>query len=129
MVRETLQFDSANVLMSVSAQNGTLFSSRSATSAGTLSVASSGAAPCWLKLIRTGNTFMGYSSNDGTDWSQVGTAAFPMASNVFVGLVVTAHNNLLLNTATFDHVSVSAQLPPAPAGLGATGGDRRVSRH
>ena len=39
MVRETLQFDSANVLMSVSAQNGTLFSSRSATSAGTLSVA------------------------------------------------------------------------------------------
>lgn len=45
MVRETLQFDSANVLMSVSAQNGTLFSIRSATSAGTLSVASSGAAP------------------------------------------------------------------------------------
>src|ERR1039458_3600239 len=50
-----------------------------------------------------------------------------MASNVLVGLVVTAHNNLLLNTSTFDHVSVSAQLPPAAAGVGATAGDRRVS--
>ena len=127
MVRETLQFDSANVLMSLSAQNGTLFSSRSATSAGTLSVASSGAAPCWLKLVRTGNTFTGYSSANGTDWTQVGTAAFTLASNVLVGLALTAHNNLLLNTATFDNVSVSAQLPPAPAGLGATASDRRVS--
>ena len=35
-------------------------------------------------------------------------------------VAVTAHNNVLTNTARFDSLSVTAQLPAAPAGLSAT---------
>jgi hypothetical protein len=35
-------------------------------------------------------------------------------------LAVTAHNNVLTNTSTFDSLSVAVQLPAAPTGLSAT---------
>jgi aryl-phospho-beta-D-glucosidase BglC (GH1 family) len=127
MIRETLQFDSANALAAVTPQNGTLFSYRSATSGSSSSSASSGAAPYWLKLVRTGNTFTGYRASNTNSWSQVGSATIPMAANVFVGLAVTAHNNLLTNTSTFDNLSVSCQLPAAPANVSATASNAQVT--
>jgi aryl-phospho-beta-D-glucosidase BglC (GH1 family) len=126
-VRETLQFDSANAVAALSAQNGTLLSYRTATSGSSSSVGSTGSAPCWLKLVRSGNTFTGYQASNTNNWSQIGSATIPMAANVFVGLAVTAHNNLLTNTSTFDNLSVSCQLPPAPASLAATPGSLQVA--
>jgi hypothetical protein len=68
--------------------------------------------PLWLRLQRQGNVFtaswaMDVSGMPGA-WTQLdGPQTINMASDVFVGLALTAHNNDgSLNTATFDHVTV-----------------------
>ena len=100
MIRESLNQDSVNALMLMSSQNGALFSSRASTGAASSSSGQTGVTvPYWVKLVRVGNTFTGYSSANGSQWTQVGTAIVPMATNVFVGFAVTAHNNVLTNTA------------------------------
>jgi hypothetical protein len=73
-------------------------------------------APTWLKLVRSGNTFTGYVSSNGTTWTKVGSATVAMSTNVLAGVAVTAHNNSDLCTATFDSFSLStATAVPANA--------------
>ncbi|GAA1964212.1 hypothetical protein GCM10009838_21850 [Catenulispora subtropica] len=49
--------------------------------------------PSWLKLVRSGSTFTGYYSTDGTTWNQVGTATVPgVNATQDVGAFMTAHN-------------------------------------
>jgi glucose/arabinose dehydrogenase len=63
--------------------------------------------PYWVKLVRQGNSLSGYTSPDGTTWTLVRVEAIPnMPGTVYVGLVVSAHNNGALSTATFDNVIV-----------------------
>ncbi len=67
-------------------------------------------APVWVKLTRAGNTFTGFYSIDGFTWTQIGGAqTVAMGATAQAGLAVTAHNNGLLNTATFTL--------PAPVGV------------
>ena len=127
MIRETLQFDSANVLTAVTSQSGTLFSYRPTTSASSSSASSSGSAPYWIKLVRSGNTFTGYRSSNGGNWTQLSSTTVAMGPKVFVGLAVTAHNNLLTSTATFDNVSLAPQLPPPPTNLVAKAASLQVA--
>jgi hypothetical protein len=49
----------------------------------------SGAAPQWLRLVRSGTTVTGYDSADGVRWTAIGTAFLPGA-NVQAGLFVTS---------------------------------------
>jgi hypothetical protein len=71
--------------------------------------------PLWIKLVRFGNTFTGYQSEDGSSWTAVGTAVtINLAANAYVGLAVTSHNNGSLCTAMIDNVSVSSSPPPPP---------------
>jgi regulation of enolase protein 1 (concanavalin A-like superfamily) len=73
------------------------------------------ALPYWVKLVRSGNTFTGYISTDGVNWVQVGsTQTVIMAQNVYIGLALSANNNSVLATATFDNVSISSAAAPAP---------------
>ncbi len=58
----------------------------------------------------------GYQSSDGMNWVLIGSDAINMASNVYVGLAVTSHNNTVTTSATFDNVTVSTgptNQPPA----------------
>src|SRR5207249_4148774 len=74
-------------------------------------------APYWVKLVRTGNTFSGYQSGDGANWILVGTDTITtMATGVYIGIAVTAHNNTILCTATLDNVSLTGtpgNVPPS----------------
>jgi regulation of enolase protein 1 (concanavalin A-like superfamily) len=117
MIRENLNQDSVNIFEAISSQNGSLFSYRGVTGGASSSSSGSGAAPYWAKLVRIGNTFTGYGSSDGSNWNQVGSATVAMATNVFVGLAVTAHNNVRTNAAVFDNLALAFQLPPAPVNL------------
>ena len=45
-------------------------------------------------------------SADGQAWTAVGSVTMTLPSSVPAGLAVTSHNPSLLNTATFDDVSV-----------------------
>jgi hypothetical protein len=85
---------------------------------------SSAAFPMWLKLQRTGNTFTGFVSPDGSAWQMVGSTDVSMPTNITVGMAVTSHDTSALNTATFDHVSVSSAAPIDTdiGDVGATGG-------
>ena len=49
--------------------------------------------PSWIRLVRSGTTFTGYYSTDGTTWTELSTANVPSAATTQdVGLFGTAHN-------------------------------------
>ncbi|MBI3244158.1 MAG: PQQ-dependent sugar dehydrogenase [Chloroflexi bacterium] len=115
MIRETLLAGSPNAMVAVTRSNGVAFQRR-ATTDGT-SVTTAGAvvaAPYWVRLTRSGNTFNAYQSPDGVNWTLVGTDTISMATNVYVGLALTSHNDGVVNTSTFNNVSINTILPPTP---------------
>jgi hypothetical protein len=73
--------------------------------------------PIWVKVVRTGNSFTGFDSTDGSTWTQIGSAVtIPMSTTALVGLAVTAHDNTQLATATFTNVAVTDNLSDADIG-------------
>jgi hypothetical protein len=70
--------------------------------------------PLWLRLRRQGNAFTAFWALDNNGmpgtWTQIdGPQTITMASDVYIGLALTAHNNNgVLATATFDNVTVTA---------------------
>jgi hypothetical protein len=71
--------------------------------------------PCWLKLVRTGNAFVGYESLDGVKWQLSGKITLALAPATLVGLAASSHKTDILTTATFDHVQVGAHAGEAAA--------------
>jgi regulation of enolase protein 1 (concanavalin A-like superfamily) len=124
MMRETTAANSRHVFMCLSSQNGSALQRRA--SVGGPSASTSGAgggAPRWLRLVRAGNDFTGYESNDGVTWTPVGTVNLPLPATIHAGLAVTSHNDGVLCTATFDQLSlagVDLEPPAAPSGLTAS---------
>jgi signal transduction histidine kinase len=56
--------------------------------------------------IRSGDTFYGFVSNDGTNWTQMGwPIEVPMSNSVRIGLAVTSHADNRPTTAIFEQVS------------------------
>jgi fibronectin type 3 domain-containing protein len=123
MIRETTNANSVNAFIAVTPGNGVTFQTRTTTGGTSGFNNTTGlVAPYWMRLVRSGNTFSAYRSADGVTWTQQGSAtAITMAATVYVGLTVTAHNNSLLCSATFDNVSLPGWanlMPPAtPVGL------------
>ena len=109
MIRETLAADSGNAFMGLQNGYSPLFQYRVAPGAGTgASGGPSATVPDWIKLVRTGNSFSGYASSDGSNWTQIGsTVTAVMAGPVYVGLAVTSESGSVV-TATFDNVVVSS---------------------
>jgi fibronectin type 3 domain-containing protein len=71
------------------------------------------ALPQWLKLARAGNIFTGSVSSDGTNWTVINTRTNTMNGTLLAGLAVCSRNNGFIDTATFDHVTVTGVWPPA----------------
>ncbi|WP_155373835.1 PQQ-dependent sugar dehydrogenase [Catellatospora vulcania] len=67
----------------------------------------------WLKLTRTGATIEGFLSVDGQAWTPIGTTQLALSATATIGLFVTSHDNAVLSTATFDHVTVSGDADPS----------------
>jgi len=118
MFRDSLASNAMSVAVLLTASNGVAFQRRTSTGGGTTSTVISGVlAPRWVRLVRMGtNNFSGYYSADGTNWTQIGTTiSLTISSLTLAGLAVTAHNNTLLNTSTFD--SVTLNQPPSLASI------------
>ena len=110
MIRESLIYWAKMVAMDVTARNGAQFQRRE-----TQPVTSSNVgAPCWIKLTRRGNLFLGYWSADGINWHWAGSSILPMAQSVYAGFVVTSHNASMVHTAEFESAQVLACDPGAP---------------
>lgn len=110
MVRATSAGDSPFVMVSVNPTNGVEMQWR--TTAGgyadwTGNRVDDWGAIKWVKLVRTGDTFSGYYSSDGATWTVLGTINVSMPAASAAGLMVTAHDDSMLNQATFDNVSIT----------------------
>ena len=115
MIRETLAANSDNAFIAVTPGNGVTWQTRSTTGGNTGNAATAGlTAPFWVKLVRSGNTFTGYCSPDGVNWTQQGTATITMATTAYIGLALTSHNSSSLCTATFDNVTAPGWANPIP---------------
>lgn len=107
MIRETLQAGSRHAFMLVSRDRGVAFQRRvSPGGASTHTDGGPGAAPQWVRLVRSGDTFQAYRSVDGAAWTLIGTETIPMSGSVYLGLALTSHDNASLARATFDNVQV-----------------------
>jgi len=126
MIRETLDTGATNAAVVDSPSPGYFgFDVRSTTNGNTNQIGwTSATPPYWVKLVRSGNTFSGYSSNDGATWTQVGTTqTVNMAQTVYVGLAVESGSDSSLSTATFDNVTVASSLQgPTVGSLSPTAG-------
>lgn len=72
-------------------------------------------APLWLMLARAGNLFAAYRSNDGDNWTPIGSATVAMPETVHVGLAVSSHDNTTTNTGVFSGLElVRSDVPPPP---------------
>jgi len=111
MLRENNSPGSKYVFMGVTGQGGSIFQSRAGTD--DLSNSTDGPAaklPHWLKLTRSGNSFLGYVSADGTNWITGGSGQLAMNKTLSIGLALTAHNNSVLNSTLLDNVTISTKV-------------------
>lgn len=109
MARNGSGTNAINVMIGVTPSNGPTFQWRPTTGANTQNVfIAPRAFPIWLKLARTGRTWVGsVSSDDGFTWTQVGPAVtLPGLVTDHVGLAVSAHDpstaNAKANFESFD---------------------------
>jgi endonuclease/exonuclease/phosphatase family metal-dependent hydrolase len=119
MIRGALTAGSAHVILDVKPGGGVEFMTRNANGGTTVFIAGAAVSvPVWLRLKRDATTVIGSWSADGATWTELGRTTITLPTPVYVGLPVTSHSATVLNTATFDHVSVipeAANLPPIVA--------------
>lgn len=107
MFRESQNSGSPHVMLVVSASMGVAMQYRAQQGGISSNVAiTTGAAPEWLRLRRTGNTFTGFASEDGVTWRTVGSITLPLALDTYVGMAITSHNNSTLARGVFDNLSI-----------------------
>ena len=107
MLRENDAAGSKCVFLGVTGTGGSVLQSRAATDGPSASADGPEAKlPHWLKLARSGNVFNGYVSADGTNWLAAGSVTNSLNKTLSAGLALTAHNNAVLNSTLFDHVTV-----------------------
>jgi len=95
--------------------------------------------PLWVKVVRQGNNFTGYYSENGINWIQqpddenTGDDASPnpqnivMSQNVYIGLAYTSHNINAMGTAVFDNVTTTGTVPGDDWQVEAIGADMPVN--
>ncbi len=116
MFRESLEPGAKHAMMVLTPGNGTSMQWRTITDAGSGDNTPKDGlkAPCWVKIIRRGNVYTGYSSVNGIHWTKIHEVVIDMGHHVHVGLCVTSHEDCTLNTTVFDHVIVSDDLDLLP---------------
>jgi hypothetical protein len=115
MWRESTAAGSTYAFMCTTAGNGNDFQWRTASSGGAGNKGQNGAGNLvpWVQIQKTGTTYNGFTSPDGTTWTQFGTVTFTTAANPLLGLAVCAHNNGGTSgdstsvTATFTNVTIT----------------------
>ncbi len=115
MIRDELVGNSLHAFMAATTGNGTAWQGRKGLgdNNGNSSGHDGGGKPTprWVRVVRQGNQFYGYTSTDGANWTLIpGNAeisnphTFEMADPVYIGLAVTSHDNGILATGVFDDV-------------------------
>ena len=124
MIRETLDAGSKNVLCYMTPDHGKSFQNRTQTNQGSYHSNSEGySTPHWVRLVRQGDKFYAYHSDDGETWvlhpASSGTdnpVTISMAQTVYIGLAVTSHSDGQICTAIFEDVTFGGEVTSDLAG-------------
>jgi len=107
MYRGSLAEDAAFVAVFVTPAKGIVLQWRAVDGGGTASSSAlPGAAPQWLRLLRSADTFFAFRSSDGVNWDFVETVTVALPAQVPAGLAVTSHATTTATTAVFDQFTV-----------------------
>jgi carbonic anhydrase/acetyltransferase-like protein (isoleucine patch superfamily) len=114
MIREALTSSSKHAVTAVTPGSGAIFQYRTNTGGSSTQLTSSPtiSAPCWLKLVRCGDTFTGYASTDSVTWTSIGSTTISMADDVYIGLCDTSRSDGTRSLAAFQQLVISDTLPP-----------------
>ena len=109
MIRNTTASNAMEAGIWVTPSSGIIFTYRTSTggTTGTRKSANK-TAPYWVKITRTGGSFAGYYSTNGTSWTQLGsTQTIGMGTNAYIGLGATSGVSGTLSTSVFDNVTAT----------------------
>lgn len=129
MARQSLDADSPNAFLNVTPDYGVKMIHRDAAGANTgpSPWEKNAEAPVYLKLVREGDTFTAYMSDDGKTWKEAevaagtpSTADVILQNPILVGMAVTSHVQGTLTTAEFDNIAGSFILAVEPYDKAAT---------
>ena len=110
MIRESLSPNAREAGVWVTPSGGIQFTLRTSAGGSTSVTSSSGkAAPYWVRLTRSGNTFKAYMSTNGTTWTQLGknNTNISMAASTCIGIAVTSGTTASLCTAVLTNESTT----------------------
>jgi regulation of enolase protein 1 (concanavalin A-like superfamily) len=106
MIRQTMETGSTHATMVVTPENGVSLQHRPLTNAGSEDTTVEGiTAPQWVRISRSGNTFTGQYSANGSNWTTLDSVDLPMLADVYIGLCLTSHNVDKTCTAEFSNVT------------------------
>lgn len=116
MFRDGTAANTRFVFMNLGLTSGTAYRSvfyyRTPTGGTAAYTEGSGVISGWIKLTRSGTTFTGYASSDGSTWTQVGTITISgMSSSLEVGLALSANGYGHVDTASFSNVKLTVAAP------------------
>ena len=70
------------------------------------SSASAARAPEWLRLVRDGDSFFAFFSDNGVDWDLIDSTKVSLPDNALAGVALCSHQPNSLATAVFDQFAV-----------------------
>jgi hypothetical protein len=109
IIRHVLAPESRYGMMAVTAGEGAKFYGKSSSDLTTAFVTPGARLkpPCWLKIVKIGDTVIGAQSADGRKWEFVGKLVMEGLRDAYVGLAVSSNKPGELATATFDAVQAT----------------------
>jgi len=119
MIRESTDAGSTFAAVYLTGDYGVRFQARAATDDSAISdsdvvtddqVAQEG--PVWVKIERVGNTFNGYYSADGENWTAMAwnPQTITMAGDVTIGLALTSHDSSISTGAAFSGIATEGNV-------------------
>lgn len=117
MIRQDLTAGSANAMVAITGGSGGGASMQWRQTAddssgsqrlleGTMEIAP----PYYARLVREGNTFTGYVSEDGEEWLLQGSGDVEMEDPVYIGMAVTSHTRDHYSVATMSEISIEGEV-------------------
>jgi len=112
MVRESLTANSKYAFSMLAYSRGVDLQYRASTGGNAANTGGDGGitAPRYVRLVRSGDLFTAYESNNGSTWNIIGSQTIVMNESVYVGLAVTSHNYGTLCSVAFDNLTMPIPL-------------------
>ena len=109
MIREDLSPGAKNAMMTLTGGHGSQFQWRDTIDGTSDSYVPDDGVdePHYVRVERDGDTFIGYKSNDGSNWTELERVTVDMSADVYAGLAVTSNKEGTLSAAEFENVELN----------------------